>query len=190
MRLRELLQNEIPSCETVIFVVTSYPEIEASCTAHQCIAVPHSGAENDGIASSIRKGIAAAEQWTARDTQNKSSEQRICDLFFPADQPYMTAELMFDFVRSYLSGGRRIGSFSCDGILRSPNLFDASLRSELKTLTADSGGKKVILAHRKETTVYPVSDASVFADIDTKECLARAVSAGRFPNGGYGNENV
>ena len=116
-----------------IIVVTAYDEIEQLCkelSAIDCIVVRNQGTQNDGIASSIRKGIETSVTYPVTATGGSVSY----DMFFQADQPYVKAELLLDFWMHF-SQQKGIGALACDGSLRSPNLFSETYRGELLALT-------------------------------------------------------
>lgn len=105
-----------------IIVVTAYDEIEQLCkelSAIDCIVVRNQGTQNDGIASSIRKGIETSVTYPVTATGGSVSY----DMFFQADQPYVKAELLLDFLDAFFHSKKGIGALACDGSLRSPNLF-------------------------------------------------------------------
>ena len=109
-----------------IIVVTAYDEIEQLCkelSAIDCIVVRNQGTQNDGIASSIRKGIETSVTYPVTATGGSVSY----DMFFQADQPYVKAELLLDFLDAFFHSKKGIGALACDGSLRSPNLFFGNL---------------------------------------------------------------
>ena len=99
--------------------------------------------QNDGIASSIRKGIETAVTYPVTATGDSVSY----DMFFQADQPYVKAELLHDFLDAFFRSKKGIGALACDGSLRSPNLFSETYRGKLLALTGECGGKIVIRSH-------------------------------------------
>ena len=164
------LQN-ICSDPCKIIVVTAYDEIEKLCKelfANDCIVVRNQGEQNDGIASSIRKGVEAAIEHSVRAESKAVSY----DIFFQADQPYVKAELLHEFLDAFLKSKKGIGALSCDGSLRSPNLFSETYRRELLALTGECGGKKIIRSHPDDVFSYPVLTPEFFVDIDTREDYA------------------
>ena len=158
-----------------IIVVTAYDEIEQLCRElftngrrNDYIVVRNQGEQNDGIASSIRKGVEAAIDHSVRAESKAVSY----DMFFQADQPYVKAELLHEFLDAFLKSNKGIGALSCDGSLRSPNLFSETYRGELLALTGECGGKIVIRSHPDDVFSYPVLMPEFFVDIDTREDYA------------------
>ena len=153
-----------------IIVVTAYDEIEKLCKEQftDCIVVRNQGEQNDGIASSIRKGVEAATDHSVRAESKAVSY----DMFFQADQPYVKAELLIDFLDAFFKSKKGIGALSCEGTLRSPNLFSETYRPELLALSKECGGKKIIRSHPDDVFSYPVFIPEFFVDIDTREDYA------------------
>lgn len=180
----QLFRMETPPCEARIIVVTAYDEIAQACEClmadREIIVSYNRGCANDGIASSIRRGILSAEEANVR-TERTSAGSGICgkdcpaaeyDLFVQADQPYLNADLLYSFLTAFLQSGRLIGTMTCGGVPRSPNIFSAKLREELKALRGEHGGKDVWRAHSDELFFWPVEEEAYFTDIDTREDYA------------------
>ena len=104
------LQN-MSSYPCKIIVVTAYDEIEQLCkelSAIDCIVVRNQGTQNDGIASSIRKGIETSVTYPVTATGGSVSY----DMFFQADQPYVKAELLLDFLDAFFHSKKGIGALA------------------------------------------------------------------------------
>ncbi len=187
----QLFRMETPPCEARIIVVTAYDEIAQACerlmadreimpkrmTGLEIIVSYNRGRANNGIASSIRRGILSAENANIL-TERTSSGSGTCgkerptaeyDFFVQADQPYLNADLLYSFLTAFLQSGRLIGTMTCGGVPRSPNIFSAKLREELKALRGEHGGKDVWRAHSDELFFWPVEEEAYFTDIDTRE---------------------
>ena len=190
----QLFRMETPPCEARIIVVTAYDEIAQACerlmadreimpkrmTGLEIIVSYNRGRANNGIASSIRRGILSAENANIL-TERTSSGSGTCgkerptaeyDFFVQADQPYLNADLLYSFLTAFLQSGRLIGTMTCGGVPRSPNIFSAKLREELKALRGEHGGKDVWRAHSDELFFWPVEEEAYFTDIDTREDYA------------------
>lgn len=159
-------------------VVTSVPEIAEFCRLREIPYIENTGSGNTGIASSVRLGICLSESFDSGENRSvkkiKPSVMEVTggsesyDMFFPADQPFLNTDELFRFLSQFAAQEKGIGAMSCGGILRSPNVFSAGYRDELKQLSKDTGGKAVIQRHLDDVFVYPVSDERMFLDIDTK----------------------
>ena len=145
----------------LIVVVTSYDEIEAYCKTQQISCVKNVGAENTGIASSIQKAVHFLE------TIQKDAGRQTADVFFTADQPLLDCHVVEQFLLAYEAQEQKAGTLVCEDIWRNPNIFDASYRTELLSLTGDTGGKQILKNHREDVFCFQTADAFQFSDIDT-----------------------
>ena len=106
---------------------------------------------DEGIASSIRKGVAAAGQ------------ARV--LITLTDQPLITAE----HLRRLVASPADIAATGYRGIAGVPAAFAPTLRNDLLALRGDRGARAVIEAH--DADVIPFEPAGI--DIDTEEDYVR-----------------
>lgn len=109
-----------------------------------------------GQSSSVRKGIDALPARTG------------AALFFPADQPLITAEMVRTIVRAH----RRSFAPACvpvfEGQRVNPALFDRTLFPELRELHGDADGRVLLEKYREALVPVPASRATVL-DIDTPQ---------------------
>ena len=105
----------------------------------------------EGMASSIRCGVAAAEGDV---------------LITLCDQPLVTSE----HLRVLADAGAPIAATGYSGIAGVPAFFSAEFREELLALRGDTGARHVIEAHRSETVVIPFEDARF--DVDTGDAIS------------------
>ena len=101
---------------------------------------------NDGIASSIRAGVAA------------------CDgdvLITLCDQPYVTAE----HLRALANANAPIAASAYSGTLGVPAYFAREFREELLSLRGDQGAKRIIEAHRDVVKAIPFEAAAIDVDV-------------------------
>ncbi len=135
-----------------VTVVTQYEEVEKIARRYKAKALynPH---PSEGIASSIRIGIGA-------------NDQAECWMLCVCDQPYMTRETLEGLINCYFASSKGIAAMSVCGKIVNPSIFSREYKEELLSLEGDVGGKQVIVHHRKDTSVYPVSDEKELEDID------------------------
>ncbi len=119
------------------------------------VTVVHNPDWEEGIASSIRAGVAAAGD-TAKAI-----------LIMLCDQPRVTTGLLDEIISAYLSSGKRIVACEYGGTLGAPALFDHSLVSELTGLRGDRGAKQVIAEHPAD--VHRITFPGGVVDIDTTD---------------------
>lgn len=118
----------------------------------------------DGIAHSIRLGIEYLEEIGVL-----MKEDAI--LFGVCDQPYVLAETIEGLLESYRESKKGLGCLCKDGRLGNPAVFGAAYANELKALTKDQGGKKVIHRHLEDLCRWEAASAFELEDIDCKEAL-------------------
>lgn len=109
---------------------------------------------SEGIASSIRAGVAAA----------KGASRILVTL---CDQPLVTDR----HLRMLLAGGSPIVATGYRGIAGVPAVFSSRFFDELLALEGDRGARVVIEAHPDSVTVIPFEDAAV--DVDTEDDVKR-----------------
>jgi len=102
---------------------------------------------SEGMASSIRRGVAAAEGDV---------------LIMLCDQPRVTAE----HLQALIAAGAPIAATGYGGIAGVPAFFAAEFRSELLALRGESGARPIIDAHRARAVVIPFEAARFDLDTD------------------------
>lgn len=102
---------------------------------------------DEGVASSIRAGVAACEGDV---------------LIMTCDQPLITSE----HLRALIEAQSPIAATGYNGISGVPALFAAKFRDELLALRGDVGARRVIESHRDEAVTIPFAAAAL--DVDTQ----------------------
>jgi len=100
---------------------------------------------NDGIASSIRAGVAACDDDV---------------LITLCDQPHVTAE----HLRALANANAPIAATAYSGTLGVPAYFAREFRDELLSLSGDQGAKRIIEAHRDVVKAIVFEDAAIDVD--------------------------
>lgn len=122
----------------------------------------------DGMGSSIRVGVENLNAYERAD----GIEAVVLML---CDQPYVTAAVINDLVRTYYVNGKDIVASEYDGILGVPALFGRKYFAELGIIRGDAGAKEMIAAHVSD--VVPVPFPLGIIDIDTPEDYRKLQSA-------------
>jgi len=104
------------------------------------VAVVENPTAAEGVASSIRAGVAA----TASDV-----------LLLVCDQPGVTA----GHLRALTTTGASLSASGYDGTCGTPAYFSAQWRVELLSLRGDTGARTVLRAHRDQVAVVPFAAA-------------------------------
>ena len=102
---------------------------------------------DEGVASSIRVGVAATEGDV---------------VLMVCDQPMITA----GHLQALIDAKSPIAATGYNGIAGVPAFFAAKFRGELLALRGDVGAKRVIEAHRDELVTIPCAAAAL--DVDTE----------------------
>lgn len=128
--LQQVSQRKIDGQKIRILVVSQYMEIEAYA-GQIGVQVVHNPDAAEGIAASVRYGVQAAKHvdWIA---------------FFTADQPYLQAETVWQFLHAAIHSGKPMASVISNGKPGSPTIFHHSLTKQLLQLIGDTGGRRIM----------------------------------------------
>ena len=137
-----------------IIVVSKYQEVKEYILAKNMIYVenPHSEL---GISTSITLGISESE---------KDRSEYI--MFMVCDQPYTKLSTIRDFIESFLKSSKGIGAVAFGKIIGNPCIFSWKYIENLKKLSGDIGGKKIIKENLDDVYIYEVSTKKELEDID------------------------
>lgn len=145
-----------------IVVVSQYEEI------FEDIRVSFPGIESvrnpqpqKGISGSIKLGIEKLEEI--------APNSRGC-LFTVADQPYLTAESLRKLNQTWEENAEGIVAAACGDWVGNPVVFHAKYYEELKSLTGDVGGKKVLRRHEEDARLCEIPGREL-RDMDTPDEL-------------------
>ena len=132
-------------------VISQYNEILSGLSKEGYMAIRNTESQL-GISYSIQLGINAAK------------EGAWC--FLVADQPYLTARTMENFVAEFRKSGKHCGCVRYGERSGNPCIFTKKYREELLELSGDIGGKRIIKQHLEETFFYHVENEKELEDID------------------------
>lgn len=151
VQIQKRMKAEISS----VTVVTQYPEIQkqAESLGARVIWNPF---PQEGIASSMRLGLMEA----CRD-----GEQDAC-LFMVADQPWLTVESLEKLIQSFMISDKGMAAASIKGEPGNPCIFSRKYYPELRKLTGDKGGKRVLKAHLEDVVLYEIKNEKELTDVD------------------------
>lgn len=144
--------------DCTLTVVSRYAEILQAARAEGARAVPSPESEK-GLSYTIRAALSALEPLDERDFL----------AFVTADQPYLSVQTAARLLDA-AAPGVCCATTAYAGRAGSPTLFSAALAPELRALTGDQGGRRVLLRHEC-VTVQACSERELM-DIDTKACIA------------------
>lgn len=131
--------------QTIVVIPANSLEIRAAL-ADLDVSIVENGGADEGIASSIRCGVAAAPANV---------------LLMVCDQPRITSE----HLRALIDAPAAIAATGYAGAAGVPARFSARFRDELLDLQGDVGARSVIERHRDAVAVIPFEDAKIDIDI-------------------------
>ena len=128
------------------------------------IRFAHNDAWQNGMASSIRTGVAALAATTE------------AAFIVPGDMPFLTAHVVVTLLNEFEQTGRHSIVFptTLTGEQRNPVLWPARFFGVLADLEGDRGAKHLLQKHSGAALAVPFSDEQVFADVDTVGELEQA----------------
>lgn len=137
-----------------IIVVSKYQEVKEYILAKNMIYVenPHSEL---GISTSITLGISESEK-----------DRSDYLMFMVCDQPYTKSSTIRDFIESFLKSSKGIGAVAFGKIIGNPCIFSWKYLEDLKKLSGDIGGKRIIKENLDDVYIYQVTTKKELEDID------------------------
>jgi molybdenum cofactor cytidylyltransferase len=133
-------------CFSQLILVSQYPEIEQAAQK-MGFTVCHNPHGGDGIASSLKLGICAADSQTPL-------------LFAVCDQPYLSQQTLSGFAERLPQESILTAAAQTESGIRvgNPVGFAPEFREELLALTGDTGGRRVAKAHPEAVSYYFVPE--------------------------------
>jgi molybdenum cofactor cytidylyltransferase len=160
-----LLQRAIETalaavCRPVIVILGANAEVIMPTIETQPVHIFHNKGWKEGMASSIRLGVAELKKFEPAIT---SIILMLCD------QPFISTSLLNELVHAK----EKKGIIACgyNGANGAPVLFDAKYFDELSLLTGAEGAKKLLVKYHDK--VFTVSFPQGSIDIDTVEDFER-----------------
>ena len=142
----------------VVVVVGAEVRSVAQAVADLPVQVVYNPHWAEGQSTSVRAGLAAL----SKDVEGA--------IFLPADQPFITAEVLRALVKG-LNAGAQVVAPEVEGHITSPVLFSAGLFAELASVEGDRGGRA--LFHRYPPLRIRWHDPRLAVDIDSPEDYER-----------------
>lgn len=155
--LQRAIQNALASvCESVIVILGGNAEAIQATLKDQPVPVIYNVNWQEGMASSIRKGLIELQKLVPQIT---SAVLMLCD------QPFADASIINQLIQKKSTAQQNIIASEYDGTIGSPALFDRSLFSELLQLTGSEGAKKLLVKYAEDVATIPFLLGAI--DIDT-----------------------
>ena len=144
-----------------VIAVTGHQRTEVEeALSHYPVRLVHNPDFAEGMASSIRVGVAAAV-----------GEQGY--LFALGDMPQIAGNTMLK-VAEALKSSETIAVPVCDGRRGHPVAIGSAYRAALLALTGDRGARPVLAKNAADVVEVPVEDEGIFVDVDTQESYRAA----------------
>lgn len=162
-------------CPVIVVTGHAGAEVEAAL-AGLPVLIARSTAPDEGMASSVRAGIAAVP----------ADSQGVAMLL--GDMPGVTADHLGRLLDAFRASPDAIVAPTCGGRRGNPVLWPRALFSELLGVTGDVGGRDVLRRHANHLINVPVDGSDdagqgVLHDIDTPEDLAAWIADDKRPKG-------
>ena len=161
--LRRAAETALASqCRPVVVVLGAEAEACAAVLQGLSVRIVFNDGWKEGLASSIRAGLAALEM---------EPNVVAAAILSVADQPHLNPSLLDSLGEQQRATGKKIIAAQYAGVPGPPALFCASLFPQLKTLKGDEGARRVLLANPDEVVLVPFPQGSW--DVDTPEHFAK-----------------
>ncbi|SDF04474.1 molybdenum cofactor cytidylyltransferase [Mucilaginibacter pineti] len=149
-------------CESVLVVLGANEGIIRPNISDQQIHITYNSDWEEGMASSIRKGVAELQRLEPLVTSV---------IIMPCDQPFVDSLLLYQLTARKAENDNGIVASAYKNIYGVPALFDAKYFKSLEKLTGSEGANKLITAHADDVMSVPFALGAI--DIDTIEDYER-----------------
>jgi molybdenum cofactor cytidylyltransferase len=166
---KTLLQHAVDAAvesmaEVVIVVLGANAEVIKKDITNQGVAIVHNKDWEDGMASSIRKGITALQ---------KLSPDIDDAILMLCDQPFVDVALLNNLMLNKHQTSKPIIACAYDNTVGPPALFNKTYFNALLSLKGQEGAKKLLMKYSNEVFTIPFDKGAI--DIDTVEDYAKIV---------------
>ena len=156
--LQHAIQAAVQSnCELVFVVLGAHADTVSAEIHDESIIIIHNPKWQEGMASSIRSGVAELEK-------NSEADSVIIML---CDQPFVDAGLLNSLVELQQTSNKGIVACSYHDTLGVPVLFSKAYFASLLKLEGHEGAKKILAAHRDDIAAITFPQGEI--DIDTPD---------------------
>ena len=142
-----------PPAERIRFkkiLVTQYEEVAELAPDFETV---FNNRPDLGISHSMQLGIEAAGAVDAY-------------MFCVCDQPWLKSDTICRLIEEYQNGTAGIVSLAWQGRMCNPKIFSSKYKSELMSLSGDTGGRQIIADHKDELLLVEASNEAETIDID------------------------
>jgi molybdenum cofactor cytidylyltransferase len=116
-----------------------------------------------GMASSLKAGLAALDPWASGV------------VVLLGDMPRVTGGIIDGLIAHFEADGSAADAVVpvFEGRQGNPVLLGRAVFPALSTLTGDQGARRVLAGPGRRVLAYPIEDAAIEADVDTRDALER-----------------
>jgi molybdenum cofactor cytidylyltransferase len=164
--LQILLDETLQLESSITYLVTGYYHQQIAEQVNSDVQLVYNELWPEGMASSIKKGVAAAME-AQPEVQNI--------VIAVSDQPFLDAELLRNLIRTRQKTGKGIVASEYGDILGTPVLFTAKYIDILFGLSGDMGARTILKAFANDVAAFPFPEGSM--DIDTPDDYRKILSA-------------
>jgi molybdenum cofactor cytidylyltransferase len=158
--------------ESIMVTGAYHDEVTAAVTGMPVKSV-YNPAWKDGQSASVKAGFLSVQAGTK------------AVLFIPADQPFITTDVINDIIQLYHSGCATIVAPVCKGRRGTPVLFDSNRwTNHILSLSGDEGARRLFTQFPQDVAYLPVGDERLLWDADTPEEYAVIQKAWLVKEGG------
>jgi molybdenum cofactor cytidylyltransferase len=165
---KSLLNHCIETAKKVsehVMVITGAEKMRVeSEIKNSAVTIVHNPEWEEGMASSIRKGLSYT---------NENLQEITSVIFMVCDQPFVTVELLENLIKEREKTSNSIVASYYSEVAGTPVLFDKSVFPELMELQGDIGARKIISKHkdRLATVAFPLGNVDMDTADDYKKLL-------------------
>lgn len=147
-------------CDRVIVVVGAYGLAVKSAATMQGVTFVENPRWAEGLASSLRAGLAAAESAEAV-------------LLLLADEPHVDAAVLRRLREAFDHGGRVAAACAYSGVVGPPAIFRSSLFGDLAALKGDEGARRMLARDPQQVALvdFPLGALDVDTPVDAARLL-------------------
>lgn len=148
-------------------------QARSSMLAPICLVLGHRAAEIRTQVERSRVEVVVNANYEAGQASsliaglNTVADRCAAAMFLLGDQPLVSAALMDRLIKAYGRKGASITLPSFEGRRGNPVIIAASLFTQLRRLSGDTGARALFQAHADEIERVPVEDPTVLMDVDT-----------------------
>ncbi|MBY0612100.1 MAG: nucleotidyltransferase family protein [Beijerinckiaceae bacterium] len=164
--VRHVAEAALASQARPVIVVTGHEQERVrQALSHLALDIVHNPAFAEGLASSLKTGVAALPQEASGV------------VVLLGDMPFVSAATIDALIEAHRAAPAKAAVVPLvDAAWGNPVLIGQTLFDDVERLCGDRGARALLLAHRDAVIELPVDEPALLVDIDTPDALRRAAS--------------